>query len=203
MASQKANSRVEIAGNPPSMKFKHSIKNYAILCVLVIVVLLGVYSVLTYTSSAKDITPSPVTVSSTVNCSFSDKSFCATDQLMRGYVSNMDFSDILENQIPINTSCASKAQAQLYCNGSQSNLVVQLFKVQKNEDSVLYTRNGYISFFHTYFQQEGPFKFDHETETGPTVVMTYIATNHDAGYSQYFIKQNSTWKLSYVSISTT
>lgn len=181
------------------MKFKHSLKNYAILCAVTIVVLLGVYGVLILTSN--DSTPKPITVSSVVNCSFPDKSFCATDQLMRGYVSSKDFSDILENQTPVNMSCVSKAAAQLYCNGSQSSLVVQLFKVQKNDGSVLYTRNGYIDFFHNYFQQEGPFSFAHETESGSTVTMSYTAPSHEAGYSLYFVKQNSAWILSYVSVS--
>jgi hypothetical protein len=183
------------------MKFKHSFKNYAMLCASLVLVLLGVYGVLVLTNSIKNTAPKPITVSSVVNCSFPDKSFCATDQLMRGYVSSKDFSDILENQTPVNMSCASKAAAQQYCNGSQNNLVVQLFKVQKSEGSVLYTRNGYIDFFHNFFQQEGPFSFDHETESGPTVTMSYTASGHEVEYSLHFVKQNSTWVLSYVAIS--
>lgn len=183
------------------MKFKHTFKNYAKLCTAVVVLLLAVYGVLVLTNNIKNTTPKPIIVSSVVNCSFPDKSFCATDQLMRSYVSSKDFSDILEDQTPVNESCTSKAAAQQYCNGSQSNLVVQLFKVQKNEATVLYTRNGYIDFFHNYFQQEGPFSFDHETESGSTVTMSYVAPSHGAGYSLYFVKQNSTWRLSYVTIS--
>ena len=171
------------------------------LCASLVVALLGVYGILVLTNNIKNTTPRPITVSSVVNCSFSDKSFCATDQLMRGYVSSKDFSDILENQTPVNMSCASKVAAQQYCNDSQSNLVVQLFKVQKNEATTLYTRNEYIDFFHNYFQQEGPFSFDQETESGSTVTMSYMASNHWAVYSLYFVKQSSTWKLSYVAIS--
>jgi hypothetical protein len=187
------------------MKFKHSFKNYTILCAAVVVVLLGVYGILILTNTIKNTTPKPIAVSSVINCSFSDKSFCATDQLMRGYVSSKDFSDILENQIPVNMSCASKTQAQKYCDGAQSNLVIQLFQIGNGNPSgpQLYTRNNYITYFRAYFAQHGPFTFAGEKTVGPTIQMLYTNVNQTAQYVLTFIKQSGTWKFAYPTVSTT
>lgn len=186
------------------MKFKHTFKNYAVLCVIVVTILLGIYGALILTNTITSTTPKPLSVSSTVNCSFPDKTFCATDQLMRGYVGNKDFSDILENQLPVNTSCDTKALAQKYCGGTVSNLVLSLYQIGNGNPSgpQLYSRNNYIAYFMTFFSQHGPFTFTDEKTVGPTVQMQYVNANQTAQYVLTFIKQGGAWKLAYPTVST-
>lgn len=185
------------------MKFKHSFKNYAILCGVLVAVLLGIYGVLVLTSTSKNAPPKPITVSSTVNCSFPDKTFCSTDQLMRGYVSSKDFSDILENQLPTNVTCSTNTKTKPYCKNIRYGTVVQLYQIGNGDPSgpQLYTRNDYIAFFRSYFQQYGPFSFTSEKTVGPTVQMQYADTNHAAQYTLAFIKQGSAWKFAYPTVA--
>lgn len=107
---------------------------------------------------------------------------------------------MLENQIAIPISCANKASAQQYCGGKQSELTVQLFKIQKNGTTALYTRNQYIDFFRTLLQDKKAYIFQNETESGSTIVQHYTDSSNETSLTLYFLNQNATWKLSYVAI---
>jgi len=182
------------------MKFHHSLENYLLIGLFAAVSLLAAYGIISAAHSGES-QPKPIHVSSTIQCSFSDKSFCNTEQFFKTLVDRADFSTVLENQTPIRKTCSGKTPTQAYCNGAKDGLIIQLFRVDQDGRSQLLTRNQYITFFNSYFQHQGPFAYASTIASGSDILMRY--ENH-AGTELYilrFTKMTSTWKLAYPSIS--
>lgn len=167
-----------------------------------IIVLLGTYGILIFTGNTQTIQPNPISVTSTINCSTPDKSFCGINRLVNQFVDRQDFSDILENQTPTIITCNSSQQVKPFCSSIQNGLQIQLFKVQSSRGTQLLTRNSYIAFFRSYFQLYGPFTMVHEITANPTIQMQYLNTKHTAQYDLIFTMQQNRWKIAYVSVHT-
>ena len=62
------------------------------------------------------------------------------------------------------------------------------------------TRNGYISFFNSYSQQNGPFSLTNETTAKRDALITYTNQAGTKHYILTFQKAGSGWKLAYPTI---
>jgi hypothetical protein len=168
-------------------------------CLIVVAALIAVYGLLAVPGKVAP-QPKPLNVSSVVHCSFPDKSFCSIEQSIKRFVASKDSSDILENQLPINTSCSGAAKSKLYCKGSSKGTVIQLFQVQHSKSAQLLSRNNYITFFNSYFRQYGPFSFAGEAAVKSDIVMRYVNQAGTEHYTLTFIKIGSFWKLEYPTV---
>lgn len=149
--------------------------------------------------SRGDSGPKPVHIAA-ATCSYPDKSFCATLTLVQGLVRSEDFSDILQNQVATTVHCpASGVQA---CQGIKSNLNIQLFEVHEDGQSTLMTRNDYISFFRSYFTQNGPFRFASSKTMGNTSQMEYANTGGTKQYTLTFVESGGQWQLAYPAVGS-
>jgi hypothetical protein len=62
------------------------------------------------------------------------------------------------------------------------------------------TRNEYITYFNSYFRQNGPFSLVKETTVKSDIMMSYVNQANTKQYALTFMKTGSTWKLAYPTV---
>jgi hypothetical protein len=176
-------------------QLKKGVVSVGVIC-LAVVSLLAVYTIL---GNAQAPPQRPLAPLPAPTCSFSVKSFCATEASVRQFVATNDFSDVLESQVPVNVVCDATLLAQQYCPAGANGAAVQLFQV-KQQSMGLMTRNQYITFFMNYATQHGPLTFVSTATNGNDIVMSFRGSAATYTYTLLFVKEGSNWRVSYPSV---
>jgi len=180
------------------MKHKYHLISYVLLGISVVLLLLIAYTFLSNNSAAQ---PKPIHVSSQVNCSFSDKTFCNTEVKVRSYVTTGDFSDVLENEIPTYVTCSGNAAVQTYCSGIKSGLIIQVFQIKQNGVIQLATRNQYVNYFSGVIEDFGSLNYVSTGKNGSNVKMTFLNSTKTYQITLTFEKVSGMWKILYPATS--
>ena len=133
------------------------------------------------TSTPVGVSPTPVP-----SCAAPDQSFCQTQAEVVGYVKTGDSSDILELQAPISVI--------------QNAVPVQVFELDQGTSITRLTRNNYINYFRSYWDQFGPFLYQDDTRVGSTITMNFLSSRTAKTYKLSFQLVNNDWQLQRVMV---
>lgn len=178
------------------MKHKHRLISYVLLGISVILLLLIAYAFLGNNSAAQ---PKPIDASSQVNCSFSYKTFCNTEAIVKSYVITGDFSDVLKNEVPTSVTCSGNTALQTYCSGVKSGLMIQAFQIKQNNTIQLATKNQYVNYFSGVIADFGSFNYVSTYKIGSNVQMKFLNYTGTYQITLTFVKVGNYWKILYPS----
>lgn len=143
----------------------------------------------------------PVKLSAS-SCGASNQTLCGEESTLERYVKLNDFSDILQNEMPVLVECNGSSALQSYCVGGTSNVTIQLYKVYQSNQPEYKTRNQFIDSFMAYASQNGPFSYKGTTKTGNVDVMTFTNSAKHQTLTLTLTDSTAGWNVAYPSTSS-
>jgi hypothetical protein len=130
-----------------------------------------------------------------VSCSSPDQSICTTQLQFMKFVSEADFSDILNYQKVDHVTCNTSSSPADVCKGISGNLSIDAFAVIENGTTDYMTRNGYITYFMNYSKNYGPFQFTGDQAENGGITVQFAGNGSGKQLDLSFKKSGSTWSF--------